>query len=314
MARFLITGGAGFIGSNLAHALLAVGHDVRVLDDFATGRRENLAAILERIELIEGSITDETALAAGMRGVDYCLHQAAIPSVPRSVQEPVRTNRVNVEGSLRVFLAAREAGVRRVVYASSSSVYGNAPPGRLAETLPRAPISPYAVSKATVEQYAAVFHALYAIELVGLRYFNVFGPRQDAASPYAAVIPRFMRALYAGEPPVIYGDGAQARDFTHVDNVVLANLRAATATTPISGEYNVACGESTSLRDLAALVNEVMGTAIPPVYEPPRPGDIRDSRADIGRAKAAFDYEPVVSLREGLAHTAAWYAEQEGNV
>ncbi|MBI1320380.1 MAG: NAD-dependent epimerase/dehydratase family protein [Candidatus Hydrogenedens sp.] len=302
MARYLITGGAGFIGSHLAAALAASGHAVRVIDNLSTGRREKLDGI--EAEFIQGDILDTDALAGAMAGQDYCLHLAALPSVPRSIQDPRASNRANVEGSINVFLAARDAGVKRVVYASSSSVYGNAATMPLVETLPRQPLSPYAVSKATVEWYAASFQALYGIELVGLRYFNVFGPRQDPDSPYAAVIPKFIRRILAGEAPEIYGDGKQARDFTFVDNVVSANLKACAAGDNIGGIYNVACGDSISLLDLCGLLGQVLHTRVLPVLLPPRAGDIRRSWADITAARAAFGYEPVVAFEDGLRRTA----------
>ncbi|MBP8130433.1 MAG: SDR family oxidoreductase [Candidatus Hydrogenedentes bacterium] len=311
MARYLVTGGAGFIGSNLVRALLARGEQVRVLDDFATGRRVNIAEVTDRVDVVEGSICDADAVRRAMSGVDYCLHLAAIPSVPRSVADPLRSNRVNVEGTLQVFLAARDAEVKRVVYASSSSVYGNAPPGPLAEGLPRAPVSPYGVSKAAAEMYAETFSRLYGVDLVGLRYFNVFGPRQDPNSPYAAVIPIFIRALRGGRRPPVHGDGGQSRDFTFVDNVVEANLLACACPGRIAGVYNVACGDSTPVLGLADMLNAILGTRIEPEYLPARPGDIRDSRADISRARQAFGYVPRVSLREGLERTAVWYERTE---
>lgn len=311
MARYLVTGGAGFIGSNLVRALLARNEQVRVLDDFSTGRRANLEDVAGEIDLVESDVCDPDTVQRAMRGVDYCLHLAAIPSVPRSVADPLRSNRVNVEGTLNVFLAARDANVKRVVYASSSSVYGNARPGPLNEDLPRAPVSPYGVSKAAVEMYAETFSRLYDLELVGLRYFNVFGPHQDPDSPYAAVIPIFIRALRAGRRPPVHGDGRQSRDFTYVDNVVEANLQACACSERIAGIYNAACGASASVLDLVEMLNTLLGTRLEPEFLPARPGDIRDSRADIGRARQAFGYAPRVSLREGLERTAAWYKRTE---
>jgi len=304
MAEFLITGGAGFIGSHLAAALLHQHRTVRVFDNFSTGNRSKLKKIASEIEVVEGDILDRDALAAAMAGCDYCLHQAALPSVPRSVNDPWASNRANVEGSINVFLAARDAGVKRVIYASSSSVYGNADTMPLVETLPRRPLSPYAVSKAAVELYAASFQSLYGIELVGLRYFNVFGPQQDPDSPYAAVIPKFIRRVLAGEPPEIYGDGTQARDFTYVDNVVSANLKACAAPGPLGGVYNAACGNSISLLELCEMLGTTLGRALEPVFLPARAGDIRRSWADIGAARDVFGYEPVVDFAEGLRHTA----------
>ena len=307
MARYLVTGGAGFIGSNLVRALLDRGADVRVLDDFSTGRRENLADVARDIDLVEGSICDGAVLARAFDGVEYCLHQAAIPSVPRSVADPLRSNGANVDGTMKVFLAARDAGVRRVVFASSSSVYGDDAPLPAVETSPLHPISPYGVTKAAGEMYARVFSDVYNMDIVALRYFNVFGPRQDPDSPYAAVVPIFIRKMAAGERPPVYGDGKQSRDFTFVANVVAANLLACEQDGRIAGAYNIACGATTSILDLIADLNAALGTSLEPEFLPPRTGDIRASYADIGKARAVLAYEPVVSIREGLKHTAAWY-------
>lgn len=312
MATFLITGGAGFIGSNLAHALAAQGESVRILDDFSTGRRKNLDGLGKDAEIVEGSVCDSAALTEAMRGVRYCLHQAAIPAVPRSIAAPEVTNRANVEGTLNVFLAARAAGVERVVYASSSSVYGNAQIYPLSETLPRAPISPYAVSKAADEMYAEVFSELYGLDLVGLRYFNVFGPRQDPRSDYAAVIPLFIVRLLRGEAPIVFGDGTQARDFTYIDNVVEANLRACRTPGRLRGVYNIACGRPVSVLELAQCLGRLTGVSTPPAFHPARPGDILRSWADIGRAQAAFGYYPSVALEEGLERTLRWLRDEEG--
>ncbi len=311
MSSYLITGGAGFIGSNLAHALSEAGEAVRVLDDFSSGHRRNLAGLEGRIEIMEGSVCDVALLAQAMRGMDFCLHQAAIPSVPRSLAAPAATNRANVEGSLNVFLAARAEGVKRVVYASSSSVYGDAAVYPLCEDLPRAPISPYAVSKAAAEMYAAVFAALEGQELVGLRYFNVFGPRQDPASAYAAAIPSFMLRLARGEAPVVYGDGLQARDFTYVENVVRANLLACQAPGPVSGVYNIACGAPVTVLSVAQRLAELMGRSIAPEHRPARPGDIRQSWADISRARQVLGYAPGVDFEEGLARTVRCFSGKE---
>ena len=307
MARYLVTGGAGFIGSNLVHALLDRGHVVRVLDDLSTGRRENLSQIMTSIEFVEGSICDEAVTRAAMEGVDYCLHQAAIPSVPRSVADPVTSNRANVEGTLKVFLAARDAKVRRVVFASSSSVYGNTGVSPAREDLPMIPISPYGVDKAACEHYARVFSALYGIDIVVLRYFNVFGPRQDPGSQYAAVIPIFVTHMLRGERPHVHGDGRQSRDFSYIDNVVHANLLACEAEGPLAGIYNAACGAETTLLGLVALLNHALGTKLEPVFSPARAGDIRRSCADISCAAKAFGYKPTVSVGEGLRRTLEWF-------
>ena len=255
MSHYLVTGGSGFIGSHLVHALLNAGHQVRVLDDFSTGRRENLATVSDRIECVEGTVLDAAVLSGAMRGIDYCLHQAAIPSVPRSIAAPDATNDANVTGTLRLLLAAREQGVHRVVFASSSSVYGRAERYPVDEGMPRVPLSPYGASKAAAEMYAEAFSEVYGMEIVGLRYFNVFGPRQDPASAYAAVIPKFITAMLRGEAPVIHGDGTQSRDFSYIDNVVAANLRACAQPGELNGIFNVACGQSVSLKALVAAIN-----------------------------------------------------------
>lgn len=310
MAVFLITGGGGFIGSNLARSALSQGHTVRVIDDFSTGRRENLQDIAEGISLYEGSILDSTLVQEAMTGVDYCLHQAAVPSVPRSVKDPLRSNAVNVTGTMEIFVAARDAGVKRVVFASSSSVYGLADTLPLVEDLPRAPISPYGVTKATDELYAQVFSELYGLDIVALRYFNVFGPHQDPHSTYAAVIPIFIRQLLAGESPTVHGDGLQARDFSYIDNVVAANFKACEAEQPLTGVYNIACGVSTTLLDLVGHINTILGTSIEAVFESARAGDIRYSHADISKAESAFAYTPQVDIIEGLEKTVAWMKGQ----
>ena len=309
MGCYLVTGGGGFIGSNLVRALLAEGSEVRVIDDFSTGRRENLAGLEDSICLFDGSICDIRLLAEAMAGVTCCFHQAAIPSVPRSVEDPIASNAANVDGTLNVFWAAHTCGVKRVVYASSSSVYGDAALSPVVEDMQGAPISPYGVGKAASEMYAAVFSNLYGIDLVGLRYFNVFGPRQDPNSKYAAVIPIFIRRILAGEAPEVDGDGGQGRDFTYVDNVVAANLLAAAQEVSIAGVYNIACGESTDILGLVAHLNEALGTSIAPAFRAARPGDIRSSLADIGRAERAFGYRPQVGLRDGLSRTIAWIKE-----
>jgi len=304
---YLVTGGAGFIGSHLVHALVARGHKVRVLDDFSTGKKTNLADVLDKIELVEASICDRDTVYDLMTGVDFCLHHAAIPSVPRSVQDPVTSNRVNVDGTIHVFLAARDRHVKRVIYASSSSVYGNNETFPAHEGLPVAPISPYGVTKATNELYAAVFSQLYGQEIVGFRYFNVFGPQQDPHSQYAAVVPLFITRLLAGSRPVIYGDGLQSRDFTFVQNVVEANLTVCRIEHPVAGVYNIACGDSCRVIDLARMISNLMGLEIEPEFAPARPGDIRRSQADISRAQRVLGYTPMVSLADGLRQTIEWF-------
>lgn len=311
MTRYLVTGGAGFIGSAVVRAALERGGTVRVLDDLSTGRAGNLSDLGCDVDLIEGSINDFGLLSECARHADVVVHLAAVPSVPRSVADPVASNRANVEGTLNVFLAARDAGVARVIYASSSSVYGDVETMPAHEGLPLRPKSPYAVTKAAGEWYGAVFADLYGLDAVGMRFFNVFGPRQDPDSPYAAVIPSFIRSMLRGKPPAIHGDGGQSRDFTYVDNVVDGILAAAAAPGRVSGVYNLACGASTSLLDLTARLNTILGTALAPVHVEARPGDIRQSWADISKAQEAFEYTPVVGLDEGLARTADWLRATE---
>jgi UDP-N-acetylglucosamine/UDP-N-acetyl-alpha-D-glucosaminouronate 4-epimerase len=302
--RYLITGGAGFIGSHLAVALLQQGHTVRVLDNFATGRRSNIGAIGDDAELIEGDIQSYERVTKAVAGCDVVLHQAALPSVPRSIQDPLTSNATNVIGTLNVLLAARDHGVRRVVCASSSSVYGSsAGAAAKREDQPSLPISPYATAKLAGEGYARSFYEVYGLETVALRYFNVFGPRQDPASQYAAVIPRFISALMAGEPPIIFGDGQQSRDFTYVANVIQANMLAVEALDVAGKTYNVACGERVTLNRLVAEVCDLLGCDVGPVYTSSRAGDIRHSLADLSLARAELGYEPVVGLREGLERT-----------
>lgn len=306
MSSYLVTGGAGFIGSNLAKTLVSRGDSVRVIDDFSTGRRQNLSSILDKIQLFEGSVCDRELLQEALQDVDYCLHQAAIPSVPRSIEDPISVNWANADGSLNVFLGARDAGVKRVVMASSSSIYGRAKELPLKEELPRAPISPYGVSKATAEMYAEVCSDLYGLDIVCLRYFNVFGPHQNPDSPYSAAIPLFIRTLLNGAVPKIDGDGTQSRDFSYVDNVVLANLLACAAKAPITGVYNVACGTTTSILDILTMLQGILSVDVEPEFRPSRKADIYCSWADISRAKEVFDYEPQVSVRQGLEKTVEW--------
>jgi UDP-glucose 4-epimerase len=307
-AKLLVTGGGGFIGSNLVERLLREGHDVRVLDNFATGRRENLIELLDQIDLIEGDIQSYERVHNAVRGCEVIFHQAALPSVPRSIQDPLTSNAANVTGTLNVLLAARDEGVRRVVYASSSSTYGASEALPKREELPALPISPYAVAKLAGEGYCRAFHQVYGLETVALRYFNVFGPRQDPLSQYAAVIPRFILAFLDGEPPVVYGDGEQSRDFTYVDNAVDANLLAATADRVAGRTYNIACGERISLNALLDELRAHTGKAIESTYQPARPGDVRHSLADIETARSDLGYDPCVDVIEGLRRTFAWYA------
>lgn len=306
MTTFLITGGAGFIGSNLAAALLADGDQVRILDNFSTGKRENIASLSGDLVVLEGDITHLPTVESAAQGANYVLHQAAIPSVQRSVHDPFATDRTNVLGTLNVLWAARAAGVKRVVYAASSSAYGEAVAVKKVESLPARPISPYGVSKLAAELYCAAFTSTYGLPTVALRYFNVFGPRQDAGSEYSAVIPRFIMALLTGQQPTIYGDGEQTRDFTYVANVVDANLRALTADGAAGKVFNVAAGGRISLNQLANTLGEIIGCPVTPNYVAARPGDIRDSSADIGQARSTLGYVPSVDFRTGLEATVTW--------
>ncbi len=302
----LVTGGAGFIGSNLVRALVAAGGSVRVLDDFSTGSKENLGG-LDEVELLVGDVRDSEAVREAVQGAEVVHHLAALPSVARSVLDPVASHRVNAEGTLNVLVAARDAGVRRVVYASSSSVYGDTPTLPKHEGMPVSPMSPYAASKLAGEAYCRAFARSYDLETVSLRFFNVFGPRQDPGSEYSAVIPRFIGRMLAGEPPEVFGDGAQSRDFTYVDNVVEACVLASGAGPEASGEaINVGCGERVSLVQLARTLGELLGTDLPPIFAAPRPGDVRHSQAAISKARELLGYRPSVGLREGLERTVAW--------
>ena len=310
MARWLVTGGAGFIGSHLAEALVGKGETVRIADSFITGNRQNLAAAGDRAELVEGDLADPAVAARAVAGIDYVLHQAAIPSVPRSVKDPATSNRANVDATLQLLIAARDAKVKRVVYAGSSSAYGDTPTLPKHEDMPTHPLSPYALQKLVGEQYMQLFTALYGLETVSIRYFNVFGPRQDPSSPYSGVIALFVTALLAGKPPTIVGDGGQTRDFTYVANVVDGVLRAATAPGASGEVINVATGRQISISELAKTLGEIIGVTAAPVHIDPRPGDVRDSLADISKAKAILGYEPTVGLEEGLRRTVEWYRTQ----
>jgi nucleoside-diphosphate-sugar epimerase len=299
----LVTGGAGFIGGHIAERLLAEGWSVRVLDDFSSGRESNLAGCESRIDLLRGDVRDPDALARGVDGVETVFHQAAVPSVPRSVAEPLRTNSVNIDGTLMVLEAAREAGVRRVVYAASSSAYGDTQVLPKVESMEANPLSPYALQKFAGESYCRLYHALYGLETVSLRYFNIYGPRQDPESEYAAVIPRFATAALSGTPAEIYGDGEQTRDFTFVGDAVEANLLAADATEAPGHVMNIASGRRTSLNQLWEEICDLVGVTLEARHAEPRPGDVRDSLASVERAGALLGYEPSVDLREGLRQT-----------
>jgi UDP-glucose 4-epimerase len=302
--KVLVTGGAGFIGSNVIRALLARGDEVRVLDNFSTGSRANLAGLEDRVELVEGDLRSYERVHTAVRGMEVVLHQGALPSVPRSVQDPLTTTAVNVEGTLNVLLAARDEGIRRIVNASSSSVYGNTGSLPRDESQLPDPISPYAVAKLAAERFCTSFSRVYGLEIVSLRYFNVFGPRQDPTSQYAAVVPRFISAIAAGEPVTVYGDGEQSRDFTFVDNIVAANLLAAEAE-GVAGEIvNVATGGSTTVNELADTIGQLLERPVKKAYEPEREADVRASWADLGEARRLLGYEPQIALEEGLRRTA----------
>lgn len=305
--KALVTGGGGFIGSHIVMRLLDGGHEVRVIDDFSTGRKENLVGAAGRIDLREGDLRDPDAVRGAVEGVDWVFHEAALPSVARSVEDPLSTNAVNVQGTLQLLLAARDAGVRRVVYAASSSAYGDTPTLPKIETMPPSPLSPYALQKYAGEQYCVMFSRLYGLETVALRYFNVFGPRQDPAGFYSAVIPRFIVQLARGEKPTVFGDGEQSRDFTYIDNVVDANLLAAERSEAVGEVINVACGERITLNRLLAELCDILGVDIPAEHGPPRAGDVRHSLADISKAHRLLGYEPGIALREGLERTAAFF-------
>jgi nucleoside-diphosphate-sugar epimerase len=306
MPSYLVTGGAGFIGSHLAEELLRRGHRVRIADSLITGKRANLAG-LTGAEFLEGDLADLPFAAQAVAGVDYVLHQAAIPSVPRSVDDPVTSNRANITATINTLWAAKDAGVKRLIYAASSSAYGNTPTLPKREDMPTHPLSPYALQKLVGEQYCQLFTALYRFETVGIRYFNVFGPRQDPGSPYSGVISQFATALLAGRQPTIYGDGGQTRDFTYVANVVDGVLRACDAPKASGEVINVATAGRISLNDLVRVMNLLIGSNVQPVYKEPRAGDVRDSQADISKAKALLGYEPTVSLEEGLRLTLDWF-------
>jgi nucleoside-diphosphate-sugar epimerase len=313
MANYLVTGGAGFIGSHLAEELVRRGETVRVVDSLITGKRHNLSH-LPTVEFLHGDLADLDVARRAVAGMDYVLHQAAIPSVPRSVQDPVTSNRANIDASLNVLVAARDAGVKRVVYAGSSSAYGNTPTLPKVETMPTAPLSPYALQKLVAEQYCQMFTQLYGLETVTIRYFNVFGPRQDPSSPYSGVISLFISALCEGKAPKIYGDGEQTRDFTYVANVVDGVLRACHAQGASGEVINVATGGRISLNQLFRTVRDLLGASIQPVYEDVRAGDVRDSQADISKARRILGYEPVVRFEDGLTKTVEWYRTSQVSV
>lgn len=305
--RLLVTGGAGFIGSNLTISLLERGADVRVLDNLSTGKLKNLEGYLDSVELLEGDIRDTDTLKKALNKIEIVFHQAALPSVPRSIEDPLTSEKVNAQGTLNLLLAARDSSVKRLVYASSSSIYGDSPTLPKVEDMPADPKSPYALSKYSGERYCQLFYRLYGLETVCLRYFNVFGPRQDPTSQYAAVIPRFITNIHEGTPITVYGDGGQTRDFSFIDNVVSANILAAGATDASGEVINIACGQRITVKELAEFIMEELGKQVDIDWLPIRPGEVRDSLASIAKAKSLLDYSPKVDAHEGLRRTISWF-------
>ena len=309
MEKFLVTGGAGFVGSNICRQLTSDGCSVRVVDNLLTGKKSNLAGIIDKIDFVEADMGDEQVARAAMKDVEVVLHEGALPSVPRSVDDPAASHKHCVDATFTLLLAARDAGVKRFVYASSSAAYGDTPTLPKVETMPPSPLSPYAVGKLTGEYYCSVFHEVYGLETISLRYFNVFGPQQDPTSQYAAAIPAFVTAILKDKPPTIYGDGEQSRDFTYIDNVVEANLLAARAKQTKGEVINIACGEAVTVNAIIGTINELLGKNIEPVYADPRPGDIKHSLADITLAQNLINFKPLVPFREGLQKAIDWYRE-----
>jgi nucleoside-diphosphate-sugar epimerase len=308
MAKYLVTGGAGFIGSNIVKRLLSEGHVVRVVDNFSTGKKKNIAPFLDKIDLLDGDFTDLDVARSAVKGMDYLIHTGAIPSVPRSVDDPIKTNNSNITGTLNLLIASRDEKVKRFVYSASSSAYGDSKVMPKEETMPTAPKSPYAIQKLVGEMYCQNFYKIYGLETVCLRYFNVFGPNQDPESVYSAVIPMFIKKILKGETPVINGDGTTSRDFTYVDNNVDANLRACVAGSECAGEViNIACGYEVSLNELVQKINTELGTDVKPEYKDERVGDVKHSLAEISRAEKLLGYKPLVSFEEGLKKTIEFY-------
>jgi UDP-glucose 4-epimerase len=309
MDKFLVTGGAGFIGSNICAKLVSQGCRVRVIDNLLTGKKSNLSSIFDKIEFIEADMGDAKVAREAMNGIDVVLHQGALPSVPRSVDDPAATHRHCVDATFTLLMAARDAKVKRFVYAASSSAYGDTPVLPKVETMLVNPLSPYAAAKLMGEYYCSVFYKVFGLETISLRYFNVFGPHQDPASQYAAAIPAFVTAILKDKPPTVYGDGTQSRDFTYVDNVVEANFRAARAKKTKGEVVNIACGDSISVNDIIKMINEIIGKNIQPKYIPSRKGDVKHSLADITAAKNLLGYQPIVSFKEGLIKAIEWYSK-----
>jgi nucleoside-diphosphate-sugar epimerase len=309
MEKFLVTGGAGFIGSNICRTLVSEGCFVRVVDNLITGKKSNLSDIIDELEFIEADMGDEVVARTAMKDIDIVLHQGALSSVPRSVENPAATHQHCVNATFTLLLAARDAHVKRFVYAASSSAYGDTPTLPKVETMPAQPLSPYAAAKLVGEYYAKVFYGVFDLETISLRYFNVFGPYQDPTSQYAAAIPAFITAILKDEPPTVYGDGEQSRDFTHVDNVVNANLLAARVEHTAGEVINIACGERVTVNEIIDIINELVGKDIKPVYTNPRPGDVKHSLADITLAEKTIGYKPIVQFKKGLEKAIDWYHE-----
>ena len=307
MDKFLVTGGAGFIGSNICTKLISQGCFVRVIDNLLTGKKSNLAVISDKIEFIEADMGNPDAARAAMKGIDVVLHQGALPSVPRSVDDPAATHRHCVDATFTLLLTARDAKVKRFVYAASSSAYGDTPTLPKVETMPVNPLSPYAAAKLMGEYYCSVFYKVFGLETISLRYFNVFGPHQDPTSQYAAAIPAFVTSILKDKPPTVYGDGEQSRDFTYIDNVVEANLLAARAKQTKGEVINIACGEAITVNAIIDMINNIVGKKIKPTYVPSRKGDVKHSLADISQAKKLIGFKPVVLFKEGLAKAIEWY-------
>jgi UDP-glucose 4-epimerase len=309
MEKFLVTGGAGFIGSNICRRLVAQGCFVRVVDNLLTGKKSNLADIMDKIDFHEADMGDEDVAHSAMKDIDVALHQGALPSVPRSVDDPAATHQHCIDATFTLLLAARDAGIKRFVYASSSSAYGDTPTLPKVETIPPQPLSPYAVGKLTGEYYCSVFCSVFALETISLRYFNVFGPHQDPTSQYAAAIPAFVTAILEDRPPTVFGDGEQSRDFTYIDNVVEANLLAARAKKTRGEVINIACGEAITVNAIIDMINDLLGKNIEPIYAAPRPGDVKHSVADITLAEELIGFKPTVSFKQGLEIAINWYRE-----
>jgi len=309
MEKFLVTGGAGFIGSNICKELISQGCFVRVVDNLLTGKKSNLASVIDKIDFIQADMGDAEVAQSAMKGIDVVLHQGALPSVPRSVDDPAATHKHCVDATFTLLLAARDAGIKRFVYAASSSAYGDTPTLPKVETMTPMPLSPYAAAKLVGEYYCSVFYEVFGLETISLRYFNVFGPHQDPASQYAAAIPAFVTAIFKDKPPTIYGDGEQSRDFTYIDNVVEANLLAARAKQTKGEVINIACGEAVTVNAIIALINEFLGKDIKPNYTDPRPGDVKHSLADITLAEKLISYKTKVPFKQGLQLAIDWYRE-----